>query len=514
LNQVNHIVGYGELLLEEAEEGLETAPLAGGLRDICALGRELMATIGRILDPGSGAEPDYAALDAALEAPLARVTRLVESLGGQVPAEAEAARTLGQIAASARAARAATGDRAGRSAAETVAASPPSDPDGSGQGLVLVVDDDPLNRDVLVRRLERLGYAVRQAENGLVALDVLKNEPIDVMLLDIDMPDLNGYGVLEARRSEPALAAVPTIMISAAADTDNVIRCISMGAEDHLGKPFDPVLLRARVEACLEKKRLRDQERELLATVSRQAEELAEWNRTLERRVADQVDEIERMARLRRFLSPQLADVVVASGDGSTGLETHRRDIAVLFIDLSGFTAFSETSEPEDVMAVLKEFHDEVGRLVAEFQATVGFFAGDGLMVFFNDPLPCPDPAERAVRMAVATRERVGILAQGWRKRGYDLGLAMGVSSGYATMGQIGFEGRYDYGVIGSVVNLAARLCDRATRNQIFISARAKLAVEDLAELEEVGEVALKGFHHEIAAYNVVGIRDTVGSPQ
>jgi class 3 adenylate cyclase len=151
---------------------------------------------------------------------------------------------------------------------------------------------------------------------------------------------------------------------------------------------------------------------------------------------------------------------------------------------------------------------------VAEFQATVGFFAGDGLMVFFNDPLPCPDPAERAVRMAVATRERVGILAQGWRKRGYDLGLAMGVSSGYATMGQIGFEGRYDYGVIGSVVNLAARLCDRATRNQIFISARAKLAVEDLAELEEVGEVALKGFHHEIAAYNVVGIRDTVGSPQ
>ena len=208
--------------------------------------------------------------------------------------------------------------------------------------------------------------------------------------------------------------------------------------------------------------------------------------------MAEQVDELDRMARLRRFLSPQLADLVVTRAT-TRSCTTHRRDIAVLFVDLSGFTAFSETSEPEDVMAVLREFHEELGRLVPEFEATVGFFAGDGLMVFWNDPLPCPDPPERAVCMAVALRERLGALAAGWRKRGHDLGFAVGVASGYATLGEIGFEGRYDYGVIGSVVNLAARLCDRAERDQILISARAKLAVEGIADVEEVGAVPLKG---------------------
>jgi class 3 adenylate cyclase len=212
------------------------------------------------------------------------------------------------------------------------------------------------------------------------------------------------------------------------------------------------------------------------------------------------------MARLRRFLSPQLADLVVSKGDEGV-LSTHRRDIAVLFVDLSGFTAFSETSEPEDVMAVLREFHEELGRLVAEFEATVGFFAGDGMMVFFNDPLPCAEPADRAVRMAVAMRERLGGLARQWRKRGHDLGFAIGVAYGYATLGEMGFEGRFEYGVIGSVVNLAARLCDRAEPGQILISARAKAAVEDTAVLEEVGDVALKGFHAPVRAFNVVGLR-------
>ncbi|MCA1845071.1 MAG: response regulator, partial [Actinobacteria bacterium] len=345
-----------------------------------------------------------------------------------------------------------------------------------------------------------------QAENGRVALELMRSEPVDLVLLDLNMPEVDGYEVLEARRDEPRLRDIPTIMISASADTANVVRCIQMGADDHLGKPFDPVLLEARLGACLEKKRLRDQERELLDTVSHQAEELASWNETLERRVAEQVEELDRISRLRRFLSPQLADLLVTKGD-DTVLLTHRRDIAVLFVDLSGFTAFSETSEPEDVMAVLREFHEELGRLVLEFEATVGFFAGDGLMVFWNDPLPCPDPAERAVRMAVALRENLAALTAGWRRRGHDLGFAVGVASGYATLGEIGFEGRYDYGVIGSVVNLASRLCDQAERDQILISARAKLAVEEIADVEEVGTVPLKGFHAPVPVFNVVALR-------
>jgi class 3 adenylate cyclase len=372
--------------------------------------------------------------------------------------------------------------------------------------VVLVVDDDEANREVLARRLGRLGYRVEQAENGRAALEAMRSEPVDLVLLDLNMPEVDGYQVLEARRDDPRLRDMPTIMISASADSDNVVRCIQMGADDHLGKPFDPVLLEARIGACLEKKRLRDQERELLDTVSQQAAALAEWNETLEKRVAEQVEELDRMARLRRFLSPQLADLLVTKGD-ETVLESHRRDIAVLFVDLAGFTAFSETSEPEDVMAVLREFHQELGRLVREFEATVGFFAGDGLMVFWNDPLPCPDPAERAVRMAVALRDRLGPLVAGWRKRGHDLGFAVGLASGYATLGEIGFEGRYDYGVIGSVVNLASRLCDHAERDQILISARAKLAVEGLAHTEEVGAVSLKGFHAPVTAFNVVGLR-------
>jgi class 3 adenylate cyclase len=511
LNQVNHIVGYAELILEDLADGAGPADpaLSSGLGDVCTAGKEVLAAVTDILDP---AEEDFdaPALRAALDEPLARVLRLTGELAGRAPAEA--AETLARIATAAERAGSLAGGHgvasAGRDNAEMTrrpsAAAVATRP--GGRGLVLVVDDDAANRDVLARRLARLGYAVCEAENGRRALEMMDSEPVDLVLLDLNMPDLDGYAVLEARQADVGLREIPTIMISASADMPSVVRCIEMGAEDHLGKPFDPVLLEARIGACLEKKRLRDQERQLLATVSRQAEALAEWNTTLEARVTEQIEELERMARLRRFLSPQLADLVVSKGDEGV-LATHRRDIAVLFVDLSGFTPFSETSEPEDVMAVLREFHEELGRLVADFEATVGFFAGDGMMVFFNDPLPCDVPADRAVRMAVALRERLGGLAAQWRKRGHDLGFAIGVAYGYATLGEIGFEGRYDYGVIGSVVNLAARLCDRAEPGQILISARAKAAVEDTTALEEVGVVALKGFHAPVRAFNVVGLR-------
>ena len=515
LNQVNHIVGYAELLLEEAEdaEGEETGPLVQGLEEIRAAGKQVMATVNQVLDPDDESL-DREELQAALAHPLSRVSEVAGELG-PVGGD-EAFRVLNQIAGAARRALelAADGtDVAGpsvsgrssvRRATAPAEAGPATRP--SGRGLVLVVDDDANNRDVLARRLDRLGFTVLEAENGRLALDIMATEPVDLVLLDLNMPELDGYGVLEHRHADPALRDIPAIMISASADVHSVVRCIEMGAEDHLGKPFDPVLLEARVGACLEKKRLRDQERELLATVSRQAEALAEWNVTLEARVADQVEELERLARLRRFLSPQLADMI-AKGDDNV-LRTHRRDIAVLFVDLSGFTAFSEVSEPEDVMAVLSEFHEDVGQLIDQFEATVGFFAGDGLMVFWNDPLPCPDPAERAVRMAVAMRERVAERTRAWRKRGHDLGFAIGVSLGYATLGEIGFEGRVDYGVIGSVVNLAARLCDHADRGQILISQRVRLAVEDVAELEELGLVSLKGFHNPIPAFAVTGLRE------
>ncbi len=514
LNQVNHILGYTELLLEEAEDAEEEGPLVQGLEGVRAAGRQVMVAVNRVLDPDAEEAFDGQELQAALGDSLRTVVQLAGELapaGGE-----EAARVLEQIAGAARRALelAAGGPSgtgppvSGRPAARRSGAPGEADPAAgpSGRGLVLVVDDDAANRDVLVRRLGRLGYAVREAENGRVALDVMAGEPVDLVLLDLNMPELDGYGVLERRQADPALRDIPAIMISASADIDSVVRCIEMGAEDHLGKPFDPVLLEARVGACLEKKRLRDQERELLATVSRQAEALAEWNETLEARVAAQVEELEHLARLRRFLSPQLADMI-AKGDDNV-LRTHRRDIAVLFVDLSGFTAFSEVSEPEDVMAVLTEFHEDVGQLIDEYEATVGFFAGDGLMVFWNDPLPCPDPAERAVRMAVAMRERVAERTRAWRKRGHDLGFAIGVSLGYATLGEIGFEGRFDYGVIGSVVNLAARLCDHADRGQILISQRVQLAVEDVAELEELGLVSLKGFHAPVPAFSVTCLRE------
>jgi class 3 adenylate cyclase len=509
LNQVNHIMGYAELILEDvadAAPGPADTALAAGLGDVRAAGREVLAVVTAILDPSADGF-DAAALTAALEDPLERVLTRAEELAGVVPAEA--VDTLGRIASAASRARALAGGAAPPGMSVRLDEQLPEEDVEDcleNRGLVLVVDDDAANRDVLARRLGRLGYAVCQAENGRRALELMAARPVDLVLLDLNMPDVDGYAVLQARQADAQLREIPTIMISASADMPSVVRCIEMGAEDHLGKPFDPVLLEARVGACLEKKRLRDQERALLATVSRQAEALAEWNTTLEARVAEQIEELGRMARLRRFLSPQLADLVVSSGDEGV-LGTHRRDIAVLFVDVSGFTAFSETSEPEDVMAVLREFHEELGRLVAQFEATVGFFAGDGMMVFFNDPLPCAEPADRAVRMAVAMRERLGGLASQWCKRGHDLGFAIGVAYGYATLGEMGFEGRFEYGVIGSVVNLAARLCDRAEPGQILISARAKAAVEDAADLEEVGEVALKGFHAPVRAFNVVGLR-------
>ena len=284
------------------------------------------------------------------------------------------------------------------------------------------------------------------------------------------MPNVNGYEVLAQMKADGKLRHIPVIMISAVDEIDSVVRCIELGAEDYLPKPFNPTLLRARVGACLERKRLHDQ-------VAAQAADLAAWNRTLEQRVEQQLCEIERVSRLKRFLSPQVAELILSSGDERV-LESHRRAITVLFCDLRGFTAFSETAEPEEVMSVLRDYHAVLGALIHKHEGTVERFAGDAIMVLFNDPLPCADPNRQAVQMAVEMRDQVAALAAKWRQHGHELGFGVGVAHGYATLGRIGFEGRYDYGAVGSVVNLAARLCAAAEDGQILIEGKVKSAVE------------------------------------
>jgi class 3 adenylate cyclase len=328
---------------------------------------------------------------------------------------------------------------------------------------------------------------------------LLRRQGFDLVLLDVMMPEVDGYEVLQQLKADAALREIPVLMISALDEMDSVVRCIELGAEDYLPKPFDPVLLRARIGACLEKKRLRDREAQHL-------QELAEWNRTLEQRVAEQVALVERLGRLKRFFSPQLAELIVAGG-ADDPLKTHRRDVTVCFLDLRGFTAFAESAEPEEVMGVLREYHAGMGKLILEHEGTLERFTGDGMMIFFNDPVPVPNPGERAVRMALAMRERVAELIGKWRKLGYELDLGIGIAQGYATIGAIGYEGRWDYGAIGSVTNLAARLCGEAKPGQILISKRVLATMEELLQVESAGELSLKGFNRPIPAFNVVGLR-------
>lgn len=369
---------------------------------------------------------------------------------------------------------------------------------------LLVVDDNEDNRYTLSLQLNAQGYHnIAIATNGNEALSVLHSKPFDLVLLDIMMPELNGYEVLERMRSSPELRNIPVIMISAIGELDSVVRCIELGAEDYLPKPFEPTLLRARVYASLERKRLHDQVVAQAAELASQAAELATWNKTLEQRVADQLGEIERMAKLRRFLAPQVADLIVASGMEKQ-LQSHRREITALFCDLRGFTSFSETSDPEDVMMLLRDYHAAIGQIIIKYGATLEHFAGDGAMLIFNDPLPIDKPELQAVRMALEMRDAIGTLTEKWRRLGHDIGFGIGISNGFATLGTIGFEGRFDYAAVGTVSNIASRLCDEAKPGQILISPRVLVAVEDTMKVEPVGELTLKGIRRPMTAYNVV----------
>jgi class 3 adenylate cyclase len=248
------------------------------------------------------------------------------------------------------------------------------------------------------------------------------------------------------------------------------------------------------VRSVLRIKALHDQ-------VQAQAADVATWNKTLERRVQEQVAEIERIGRLKRFLSPQAAKLISA-GDERV-LESHRSEVTVVFCDLRNFTAFAEGAEPEEVMTVLREYHNALGLLIDKHEGTVERFAGDGVMVLFNDPLTCPAPWERAVKMALEMRDEVAKIAAKWRAHGYDLGFGIGIAHGYATLGCIGYEGRFQYSATGTVANLASRLCDQALNGQILVDAKVHAQVETRAELEAVGELDLKGFHRPVKAFNV-----------
>jgi adenylate cyclase len=358
-------------------------------------------------------------------------------------------------------------------------------------GVALVVDDSRVNRLVLARQLETLGLEVMEVENGLEALELLRARPadVDMVLLDVIMPELDGYATLEAMKSDETIRHIPVIIVSGVEELESVVRCIELGATDYLVKPIEPSILRARINASLASKRLHDLEAEYLARQT-------SLNETIERQKTE----------LARFLSPQIAQLI-SSSDGEGLLAGHRRQITAVFCDLRGLTSFAEQAEPEELVAVLGEYHTMIGEAIIEHAGTLEHFAGDGVMTFFNDPVPQPDHVERAVRMSLAIRDRFQPLTDGWRKRGYELGLGIGIAVGYATLGRIGFEGRYDYGAIGNVVILASRLSSQAAANQILLSQRAQAMVEGLVEVESVGELSLKGFSRPVPASNVLAVR-------
>jgi len=364
---------------------------------------------------------------------------------------------------------------------------------------ILIVDDNPTNVKVLQTRLVAEGYEIVTAADGEEGLATARQQIPDLILLDVMMPKLDGFEVCRRLRADSEFPFTPIIMVTAMADSKDVIAGLEAGGDEYLTKPVDHAALAARVRSMLRIKRLHD-------TVEALAAEVKEWNASLERRVAEQIAELERVGRLRRFFSPQLAELIV-SGGADDPLKSHRREITVVYLDLRGFTAFAEVAEPEEVMGVLREYHQATGKLILEYEGTLEHFTGDGMTVLFNDPLPVPNPAERAVRMALAIRERVGQMSDDWGKRGYELSLGIGIAQGYATIGAIGFEGRWDYSAIGTVTNLAARLCGEAAGDEILISQRVYVGVEAFVEVEPQQVLSLKGFHHLIVSHRVRGLK-------
>ena len=366
-------------------------------------------------------------------------------------------------------------------------------------GRILVVDDVRENVRLLEAVLEAHGYEVVSATDGHAALELAVSTKPDLVLLDVLMPQPDGYTVCRRLREQDETAVLPVIMLTASEGAEKT-RSIEAGADDFITKPFNKEELLIRIRSLLRIKRYHD-------TIKSQAVELRDLNRTLEKRVRTQLEQLERLQRLRRFLSPQLAEAIVSSGDESI-LRSHRRQVAMIFVDLRGWTTFVDAVEPEELMRVLREFHDTIGGLVRRFDATVGFIEGDGVQLFFNDPIEVPDAALRAIRLGCTLRHEMAELTARWQKRGYDLDFGAGMALGYATCGEVGFEERSDYAAVGAVTNLASRLADEAAAGQILITQRLYAEVGDDVEVQSMGEFRLKGFQRPVAAFDVLGIRE------
>ncbi len=376
-------------------------------------------------------------------------------------------------------------------------APPETDRDANERARILVVDDIPQNVKLLADLLGFKGYAVVTASNGEEALARVAAEKPDLVLLDVMMPGMSGYDVCRRLRADPETALLPIVLCTSLDPQQERINGIAAGADDFLSKPINQPEMFARVASLLRIKRLHEQ-------TQRQAAQLADWSATLERRVAEQVAENERLSRLKRFFSPKLAELIV-EGSGDDPLKSRRREIVVVYTDLRGFTAFAETSEPEELMRTLGAYHAAMGRLVLAHEATLERFTGDGMMVFLGDPVPVDHAAEKGVALALEMRDAAEELSAKWKKRGVDLGLGIGVAQGFATVGAIGFEGRIDYGAIGTVTNLAARLCQHAKAGEIIVSQRVYAEVSEFVVTEDLGELQLHGFARPARAFRCLG---------
>jgi class 3 adenylate cyclase len=363
---------------------------------------------------------------------------------------------------------------------------------------ILVVDDNAANVDILRTRLEAQGYEIVTATDGEEALTAVNEHRPDLILLDVMMPKLDGIEVCRRLRADSTLPFIPIILVTAKSDSKDVVAALEAGGDEYLTKPVDHAALGARVKSMLRIKALQDE-------VRRQADALQEWNLKLETRVSEQVAQIDRMGQLKRFFAPTVADAIITVGEKSI-LTPHRREICYVFLDLRGFTAFTDAAEPEEVETVLREYHASMGNLVTQYEGTLDRFAGDGILMFFNDPLPIPDGAKRAARMALEMQERFARLRARWLKMGYELDLGIGIAQGFATLGAFGFEGRWDYTAVGGVVNLAARLCSKAQPGQILIDRHTRAALEDDWEVEPVGPLTLSGFTQQVTAFLLKGV--------
>jgi len=332
-------------------------------------------------------------------------------------------------------------------------------------------------------------YLTKAAISGERALKIaFSAEPPDLVLLDVMMPGMSGYEVCKRLKENPDTRRIPVIFVTAMNEMDDEMKGLELGAVDYITKPISPPIVKARVKAHLE--------------LYAQARELAAWNQTLEQRVAEGVAQLDRLGRMKRFFSPAVADLIL-SGNADDPLKTHRREIVVVFLDLRGFTAFSDSADPEEVMGVLSEYHAVMGELIVKYAGTLERFAGDGIMIFFNDPVPIPNPAVQAISMAIEMQQRFAGLVAAWARRGYELSLGIGIAQGYATIGAIGFEGRRDYGAIGNVTNLAARLCSEAQGGQILVSQRVEGALGEVAKSQSIGELSLKGFNKPVKTFEI-----------